>query len=84
VRAGAEPAGGGPIVVDALGTACPIPLILLARAVEEAPPGALVEVLADDEAARVDIPVWCRMKRHAFLGREDRSRGWAFLVRVGG
>ena len=72
------------IVVDSLGTACPIPVIDLAKAVERAPAGALLELLSDDEGAKVDIPVWCRMKRHEFLGREDRPRGWAFLVRKAG
>ena len=70
------------IVVDSLGAACPIPVIDLAKAVERAPAGAVMELLSDDEGAKVDIPVWCRMKRHEFLGREDRDRGWAFLVRV--
>lgn len=70
------------IVVDSLGTACPIPVIDLAKAVERAPAGTLFELLSDDEGAKVDIPVWCRMKRHEFLGREDRGRGWAFLVRT--
>ena len=70
-----------PIVVDSLGTACPIPVIDLAKAVERAPSGALFELLSDDEGAKVDIPVWCRMKRHEYLGRRDLGRGWAFLVR---
>lgn len=73
-----------PIVVDSLGTACPIPVIDLAKAVERAPVGTLLELLSDDEGAKVDIPVWCRMKRHEFLGREDREQGWAFLVRKAG
>ena len=73
---------GSRVVLDTLGTACPIPVIRLAKAVEAAPPGTIIELLADDEGAKVDIPVWCRMKRHEFLGREDRARGWAFLMRV--
>ncbi|MGH2785498.1 MAG: sulfurtransferase TusA family protein [Actinomycetota bacterium] len=72
------------ILVDSLGTACPIPVIDLAKAVEKAPAGAVLELLSDDEGAKVDIPVWCRMKRHEFLGREDREQGWAFLVRKAG
>jgi cysteine desulfurase len=75
---------GAPLVLDTLGTACPIPVIRLAKAVEHATTGALIEVLSDDEGAKVDIPVWCRMKRHEFLGREDRPQGWAFRVRVAG
>jgi cysteine desulfurase len=70
-----------PVVIDTLGLACPIPVIRLALAIEEAEPGAVFEVLSDDEGAKVDIPVWCRMKHQEFIGREDRDRGWAFLVR---
>jgi cysteine desulfurase len=73
-----------PTVIDTLGDACPIPIIRLAEAVEDAAVGALFEVLSDDEGAKVDIPVWCRMKRQEFLGRTDRERGWAFLVRKTG
>ena len=71
-----------PVVIDTLGLACPIPVIRLAEAIDDAEPGTFFEVLSDDEGAKVDIPVWCRMKRHEFLGREDRDRGWAFMVRV--
>lgn len=75
--------GGEPrVVIDTLGLACPIPVIRLAKAVQAASPGAVFEVLSDDEGSKVDIPVWCRMKHQEFLGREDRERGWAFLVRV--
>ncbi len=69
------------IVLDTLGTACPVPVIRLAKAVEQAPSGAVIELLSDDEGAKVDVPVWCRMKRMEFIGSEDRERGWAFLVR---
>ena len=69
------------LVIDTLGLACPIPVIRLAEAIEAAADGTEIEVLSDDEGAKVDIPVWCRMKRHEFLGREDRPRGWAFRVR---
>jgi cysteine desulfurase len=71
----------GSVVIDTLGLACPIPVIRLAEAIDDAAPGTTFEVLSDDEGAKVDIPVWCRMKHHEFLGREERARGWAFLVR---
>ena len=71
-----------PVVLDTLGEFCPVPLIRLNKIIDTLEPGTLVEVLSDDEGAKVDIPVWCRMKGHAFEGREDRARGWAFLVRV--
>ena len=68
-------------LIDTLGHACPIPVIRLAKAIGDASPGDVFEVLSDDEGSKVDIPVWCRMKHQEFLRREDRPRGWAFFVR---
>ena len=69
-------------VVDCLGLSCPIPVVRLANAVAAAAPGDVVELLADDPGAKVDIPVWCRLKGHEFLGREDRQEGgWTFRIR---
>src|SRR5215212_11269036 len=59
--------GGVVITVDCLGLACPIPVVRLARAVASVEVGAVVELLADDPGARVDIPVWCRLKDQELL-----------------
>ena len=67
--------------IDALGRRCPIPVIELARHIGDVDIGAVVAVLSDDEAARVDIPVWCRMKGHEYVGSEPAERGVAYLVR---
>ena len=71
------------VVLDCLGEFCPMPVIKLAKLVDRSAPGTVIEVLSDDEGAKVDIPVWCRMKKQEFLGREDRGRGWAFYIRTG-
>lgn len=67
-------------VVDALGKPCPVPVIELARAVQDLAPGAEIVLLADDPGAKVDVPVWCRMKGHTYVGMADAERGWAFRV----
>lgn len=68
-------------VVDARGLACPMPVIELARAVEALPVGAVVRLLATDPAAKVDVPVWCRMQRQGLrAATEDDDGAWAFLV----
>lgn len=67
--------------VDALGKRCPVPVIELSKALPEVAVGETVEVLADDEAARIDIPVWCRMKQQEYVGAEPRERGTAYVVR---
>jgi tRNA 2-thiouridine synthesizing protein A len=69
-------------VVDCLGMACPIPVVRLAKAVAVVEVGASVELLADDPGARVDVPVWCRLKDQEFLGLAERpDGGWVFRVR---
>lgn len=71
----------GPVVVDALGESCPVPVILLAGAVAAVPVGAEVVVLSDDAGAALDIPVWCRMKSQAYLGEEPAPAGRRYRVR---
>ncbi|MDT7572156.1 MAG: cysteine desulfurase [Actinomycetota bacterium] len=69
------------ITVDCLGRACPVPVIELAKAVLTVEIGAVVEVLSDDPAARVDIPAWCRMREQEYVGEQPRELGAAYLVR---
>ncbi|MEV6929214.1 sulfurtransferase TusA family protein [Dactylosporangium sp. NPDC051485] len=57
-------------VIDALGKRCPLPVIMLAKTAAGRPPGTEIAVLADDPAAAVDIPAWCRMKGHTFVATE--------------
>ncbi len=69
------------LVVDALGRKCPIPIIMVAERIREIPIGSVVAVLADDVAARTDVPAWCRMKSQEFVREETLPRGWAFHIR---
>ncbi|HLI36650.1 MAG TPA: sulfurtransferase TusA family protein [Streptosporangiaceae bacterium] len=79
---GGEPAGPVPaLTIDALGRKCPVPIIMLAERIRDVPIGAVVAVLADDPAARTDIPSWCGMKSHEFVAADTLPAGWAILVR---
>jgi tRNA 2-thiouridine synthesizing protein A len=77
------PAPTAALTIDALGRKCPIPIIMLAERIREVPVGALVEVLADDPAARTDLPAWCSLKSQEFVTARDLDAdpGWSFLVR---
>jgi tRNA 2-thiouridine synthesizing protein A len=44
------------IIVDARGHQCPVPTLLLRRAAERAPTGAVLRLIADDPMARIDAP----------------------------
>ncbi|MGW2835681.1 aminotransferase class V-fold PLP-dependent enzyme [Streptomyces sp. NPDC001286] len=69
------------LVVDALGKLCPLPVIELAKVIGEVPVGGTVRVLADDEAARLDIPAWCEMRGQEYVGEEPADHGAAYVVR---
>ena len=71
-----------PVVLDARGLRCPLPVIQLARLALTHGPGTVVEVWATDPAARADIPAWCRLRGHDYLG-EVRDGGDHAAYRVG-
>lgn len=56
------------LVLDCRGMRCPLPVIELARRVGEVGLGGIVAVVADDPAAAVDVPAWCRLRGHAYAG----------------
>ncbi|MEO3939065.1 sulfurtransferase TusA family protein [Dermatophilaceae bacterium Soc4.6] len=57
----------GVVQLDARGERCPLPVIRLGRLALELGPGALVRLLADDQAALSDVPAFCRMRGHDLL-----------------
>ncbi|HEV7208734.1 MAG TPA: sulfurtransferase TusA family protein [Mycobacteriales bacterium] len=66
------------LTLDCRGQRCPLPIIVLAKRLPGVPIGAMVVLLADDPAARADVPAWCRMRGQQYLGE---SRPGAFEVR---
>ena len=70
-----------PLVVDATGRRCPLPVIMLAKRFPELSVGDTVTVLADDPAARLDLPAWCRMRGQEFVGESARDGVPAYTIR---
>ena len=69
------------LVVDATGRLCPLPVIELAKHIADVAVGEVVEVVSDDPAAATDIPAWCRLKEHEFVGSPARDDATGYLVR---
>jgi tRNA 2-thiouridine synthesizing protein A len=59
--------------VDAKGQSCPGPLVSLARALKDAQPGELFELLATDPGSKSDVPSWAEISGNELLetGEED-------------
>ena len=69
------------LVIDATGRLCPLPVIDLARRINEVAVGDVVSVVCDDPAAATDIPAWCRMREHEYLGAVETDDAVSYLVR---
>lgn len=69
-----------PILVDARGHRCPVPTLRLRRALEAAPQGATVVLLADDPLARIDVPHFVRGAGYVLVGTDDDGPAVRFTV----
>ena len=68
--------------LDCRGQLCPMPVIELARRIAEVEVGDVVAVVADDAAARHDVPAWCRMREQEYVGDDIAGDGVPrYLVR---
>jgi tRNA 2-thiouridine synthesizing protein A len=67
-------------VLDLRGLKCPLPALLAKKALLRASPGALLDVLADDPLAAVDIPHMCAQE--AFEVVSTRRDGTSVCVRL--
>jgi tRNA 2-thiouridine synthesizing protein A len=77
-----EPDRQPDLELDCRGVRCPVPVIRLAQRIGEVPVGGLVAVVADDPAARPDVPAWCRMRGQEYVGEKRAADGVpVFLVR---
>ena len=63
------------IVLDCRSRRCPLPVVELARRIGDVEPGGVIAVAADDPAARLDVPAWCRMRGHDYLGESAAADG---------
>ncbi len=79
------------LTLDALGKKCPIPIIMLADRIRDVQVGQHIAVLADDPAAKTDLPAWCALKSQEFVRTDELParmdalgaphEAWSFLVR---
>ena len=61
--------------LDCRGLRCPLPVIRLSKGIEDVAVGGCLAVVADDPAARSDVPAWCRMRGHEYVGEEAADDG---------
>ena len=53
--------------IDAIGLLCPLPVLKLRKKITGLRSGSIVKILADDPAAIIDIPHFCKENNYIFL-----------------
>ena len=71
-------------VVDARGHRCPTPTLRLRRALAGVAAGEIVELIADDPMARIDVPHFTRESGHDLIDIADQLGVMRFKVKKKG
>jgi len=69
--------------LDCIGLFCPEPLFQTREAMDDLEVGAVLEVLADDQAAEEDLTRFAKRAGHEVLAIEDKGDHKRFLIRKG-
>ena len=57
--------------LDCVGLYCPMPIVHTAKRIKEMKAGQVLEILADDEGIKEDIPSWCKTTGNECLSVEE-------------
>jgi tRNA 2-thiouridine synthesizing protein A len=69
------------ISVDAKGQSCPGPLVSLAKALKDAHPGDLLELLATDPGSKSDVPSWADLSGNELVDESEADGVYRYVVR---
>lgn len=69
--------------LDAIGLLCPLPVLKARKRLKALAPGTVLEILADDPAAILDMQHFCAESGHEFLGQSDVDSYQKYLIRKG-
>ncbi len=59
--------------LDCIGLYCPLPIVKTAEMIKRMKTGEVLEVVADDKGIKKDMPAWCELTGHKFLGVEENG-----------
>jgi len=69
--------------LDATGLLCPLPVLKARKRLKSLQSGQVLRVLADDPAAIVDVPHFCREQGHELLSENLDQTPQVYLIRKG-
>lgn len=67
--------------LDCIGLYCPMPIAHTAKKIKELKSGEVLEILADDEGIKEDMPAWCRVTGCELLGIEEEAGQYKVYIK---
>ncbi|WP_141584694.1 sulfurtransferase TusA family protein [Actinomadura sp. WMMA1423] len=71
-----------PVVIDGGDRSCVRLLLELRGHIADLAPGTVVHLIASDPAAPIDLPAWCHLTGHDYLGPVDGAPAPTYALRV--
>lgn len=71
------------VVVDARRLLCPMPLLKAEAGLRGLAAGQLLQVLSTDPGLERDLPAWCQVSGHQFIGMLRQGRELSGFVKKG-
>ncbi len=68
-------------ILDCVGIACPMPVYKTSIKIKDLNPGQVLEVQADDDGIEKDMPAWCKLAGHEYIGLIRKNGEYRVFVR---
>jgi tRNA 2-thiouridine synthesizing protein A len=70
-----------PVILDAQGLKCPLPVLKARKAMREVPQGGVLRVIATDPGAAKDFEHFCKTTGHELLAAREEAGVLTFDIR---
>jgi tRNA 2-thiouridine synthesizing protein A len=67
--------------LDATGLLCPLPVLKARKRLQTMASGTVLQMLADDPAAIIDVPHYCHEAGHTLIMQGDTNGVQTYLIR---
>jgi tRNA 2-thiouridine synthesizing protein A len=67
--------------LDCRGKSCPMPIVLMTKALKDVSSGARLVVQADDRAFPEDVKAWCKKTGHELVSLDNKPGYYEAVIR---
>jgi tRNA 2-thiouridine synthesizing protein A len=76
-----EPENDDPLIIDASGLRCPMPVLKVQKALRSLGPGARLSLIATDPVSYIDVRHFCETNGHDLLSADEADGVFTYGIR---